>query len=111
MKENRNGRTGHLLARTVDTNARMAPHQEGCRTLRANLQNALLRKVSQKNVFVGKKLTKVSRLGSGALSISFEDGFVTEVDLLIGADGIRSVSAQHLLGGRQVQRMKYWSEY
>jgi hypothetical protein len=40
---------------------------------------------------VGRKLTDVVPLDSGRLRIRFADGFEDVVDLLIGADGIRSV--------------------
>lgn len=88
----RNGRTGHLLRMTGETRDIIPPHQEACRIHRAKLQNALLRGINRVNIRVGKKLTKVSRLPSGKLSIAFQDGQVDEVDLLIGADGLRSVS-------------------
>lgn len=59
--------------------------------VRSKLQGALLKEVDQGHVHVGKTLVKVEQLPRGRLRISFRDGFVDEVDLLVGADGIRSV--------------------
>lgn len=39
-----------------------------------------------------KRLVKYKDTPEGALTLFFEDGATTEVDLLIGADGLRSVS-------------------
>lgn len=67
------------------------PHQEPCRAHRAKLQQALLKQVDKSRIFVGKKLTGVKPQDSGKVRIIFSDGSTDEVDLLIGADGIRSV--------------------
>lgn len=63
--------------------------------VRAKLQAALLKDVDQSRVKTSKKLTSILVLPNGKVEISFEDGFTDEVDLLVGADGIRSVSRIH----------------
>lgn len=40
---------------------------------------------------LGRKVTRIEDLGSAGVSLIFADGSQTEVDLVIGADGIRSV--------------------
>jgi len=61
--------------------------------VRAKLQAALLRAVDTTRVHCSKKLVRIEQLNGpgGKLEIMFEDGFADEVDLLVGADGIRSV--------------------
>lgn len=60
--------------------------------VRAKLQAALLQEVDRSRVKVGTKLTEISRLpDSQRIRLQFDNGSVDEVDLLIGADGIRSV--------------------
>ena len=63
--------------------------------VRAKLQAALLKHVDQSRVHVGRKLVGIEQLDGGKLRISFEDGLTDEVDLLVGADGIRSVKPCH----------------
>jgi len=62
------------------------------RTHRSKLQLALLKEVDQSRVRLSSRLIRVDQQDSGKLSIEFEDGFIDEVDLLVGADGVRSVS-------------------
>jgi salicylate hydroxylase len=59
--------------------------------LRAKLQNALLKGVDQSRIRVSSRLVDIKEQPNGRLTLSFEDGLVDEVDLLVGADGIRSV--------------------
>ncbi|KAK2017519.1 FAD/NAD(P)-binding domain-containing protein [Colletotrichum eremochloae] len=87
--QQRNGRTGKLLERSShpkDT----PPQQLSCRMVRAKLQAALLKDVDQSRVKTSKKLVDISVLPSGRVRITFQDGLTDEVDLLVGADGIRS---------------------
>ncbi|KAK6209884.1 hypothetical protein QIS74_11468 [Colletotrichum tabaci] len=87
--QQRNGRTGKLLEQSRHP-ADTPPQQLSCRMVRAKLQAALLKDVDQSRVKTSKKLTSILVLPNGKVVISFEDGFTDEVDLLVGADGIRS---------------------
>ncbi|KAB5531461.1 hypothetical protein GE09DRAFT_1041077 [Coniochaeta sp. 2T2.1] len=90
--QHRNGRTGELVATSLPPQGQAAPpHQEPCRMHRAKLQQALLKQIDQSRVITGKKLVDIIHLESKKIRITFQDGFVDEVDLLVGADGIRSV--------------------
>ncbi|KAI1777189.1 FAD/NAD(P)-binding domain-containing protein [Hypoxylon cercidicola] len=89
-QQHRNGRTGELL-----DEQRPRPgtpiHQHPCRAHRAKLQQALLKEVDPSRIRVGRKLTEISRIEDGErLRLRFDDGSTDEVDILVGADGIRS---------------------
>ncbi|WOO82128.1 FAD-dependent monooxygenase sorC [Vanrija pseudolonga] len=88
--EHRNGHTGALVA-TNDADPLAPPHQQHARVHRAHLQQALLRQVDASRIRTAHKLVSVSTLPSGRLRLAFANGFEDEVDLLVGADGIRSV--------------------
>ncbi|EFQ32899.1 hypothetical protein CGRA01v4_07843 [Colletotrichum graminicola] len=87
--QQRNGRTGKLLEQSSHPKDTL-PQQLSCRMMRAKLQAALLKDVDQSRVKTSKKLVDISVLPSGRVRIGFEDGLIDEVDLLVGADGIRS---------------------
>ncbi|KAJ3525656.1 hypothetical protein NM208_g11544 [Fusarium decemcellulare] len=86
----RNGRTGELLDQSHHP-ADTPPNQLSCRQRRAKLQGALLKEVDQSRIQLSKKLVDVEKLPSGRVIIRFEDGHTDEIDLLVAADGIRSV--------------------
>lgn len=79
----------------TDPPAHVAPHQAPCRIHRGKLQRALLKETDQRRIRPGMKLVSVEPQPCGKLHLAFDDGFTDNVDLLIGADGIRSVSFHH----------------
>ncbi|CAM1502181.1 Fc.00g041650.m01.CDS01 [Cosmosporella sp. VM-42] len=89
--QKRNGRTGDLLEQGIHPSD-TPPHLISCRLVRAKLQAALLKEVNNKEsrIQLSKRLVEILKLPDGKLRIRFEDGFTDAVDLLIGADGIRS---------------------
>ncbi|KAH6886904.1 hypothetical protein B0T10DRAFT_575278, partial [Thelonectria olida] len=85
-----NGQTAQLL--DIQYSPDNTPsHQLPCRAHRSKLQQALLKEVDQSRVQVGKSLVGAHKLNSGKIKIEFEGGYSDEVDLIVGADGIRSV--------------------
>lgn len=71
------------------------------RTERTTLQKSLVQELpADIPVQAKKRLVKYEDTAEGALTLFFEDGTTTEVDLLIGADGLRSVSILLLLSHR-----------
>lgn len=64
------------------------------RTQRTALQSALLAHVPPGTIQPSKKLAKMTHLngsGDGGVELTFADGTVVTADLVVGADGIRSV--------------------
>ncbi|KAH7155360.1 hypothetical protein B0J13DRAFT_618816 [Dactylonectria estremocensis] len=85
----RNGRSGVVVKQTYPPSS-VAPHHAPCRVHRAKLQKALLKEVDQSRIRLKRKLVDVERMESAQLRVVFEDGSSDHVDLVIGADGIRS---------------------
>ncbi|TRM56097.1 hypothetical protein BD626DRAFT_621173 [Schizophyllum amplum] len=91
--EQRNGRTGELLARKYQSVDPNAPPRS--RIERYKLQDALLSQVPRDLIQLSKKLTKLSETPAG-VKLDFADGTSAgPFDLVVGADGIRSVVRQH----------------
>lgn len=61
------------------------------RTQRTALQSALLSHVKPGTIQLSKKLAHVLDKGEKGVELQFEDGTVATADLVVGADGIRSV--------------------
>lgn len=84
----RNGLTGEEVSR-------LEKQPEGkhlpLRTQRTKLQAALLAHVPDGIIQLGKRATALQDLGVGGVRLSFADGTTSTVDLVVGADGIRSV--------------------
>lgn len=61
------------------------------RTQRTKLQSALLAHVPPGTIRLSKKLDKITDLGEKGVELRFADGTSETADLVVGADGIRSV--------------------
>jgi salicylate hydroxylase len=85
---NLNGRTGEELTRTSkDDNGTHTP----VRVQRTKLQSSLLEHIRPDLIRYGKKLEKTEDLGDTGVALYFTDGSREVADLVVGADGIRSV--------------------
>lgn len=85
-----NGRSGKELYRQEKpkATARRAP----IRTQRTKLQSALLSRVQPEAIQLSKKVVRIVDLGAAGVELQFKDGTSATADLVVGADGIRSVS-------------------
>lgn len=84
----RNGKTGEELHRREYVPAGKFPSM---RTQRTKLQSALLAHIDPGTIKLGKKLSKIIDKQEQGVELQFKDGSVVEADLVVGADGIRSV--------------------
>ncbi|PWY81758.1 monooxygenase [Aspergillus sclerotioniger CBS 115572] len=100
--QHRNGRTGELLLSKGQEGT--PPRYLHARALRSVLQKALLKGVDQSKLRLSSQLVEVTQLPSAAFFLRFEDGHTDEVDLLVGADGVRSVVRQFVYPDH---RLKY----
>ncbi|CAK7275029.1 hypothetical protein SEPCBS119000_006473 [Sporothrix epigloea] len=98
--EHRNAVSGVLLARLYHSDD-TPPHQASCRMLRSKLQRALLSALDASRVVTSKKLVKVEDVTDGT-QLTFDDGQVSTYDLVIGADGIRSVARLAIAPGHKL---------
>lgn len=65
------------------------------RTQRTKLQAVLLSGVEPGVIHLSKKLTRVEDRGAAGVELYFKDGTSSVADLVVGADGIRSVCYSH----------------
>ncbi|WWD22597.1 hypothetical protein CI109_107090 [Kwoniella shandongensis] len=91
--EHRNGLTGELLSRRFQSADPNAPPRS--RIERYKLQRALLSQIPEDLIQLSKKVTRIQDTTQG-VTVTFTDGSTAgPFDLVIGADGIRSVVRQH----------------
>lgn len=79
---------GDLIGSTSESS--FPPRQQPHRVRRTRLQSALVGKVPHGVTELQKRLQTIENVTQG-VKLSFEDGTVYEADLVVGADGIRSV--------------------
>jgi salicylate hydroxylase len=64
---------------------------------RGHLHGALLRHVPREIIHLDKKLVSAEPNSEEGVTMTFRDGTVVTADLLVGADGIRSVRCQYIV--------------
>ncbi|BCS18263.1 FAD-dependent oxidoreductase [Aspergillus puulaauensis] len=91
----RNGRTGEPVIQPPDASAIEKVKDDPFASIRARrtrLQAALLEKVPRGVIQFSKKLVSLEDLGENkGVHLVFKDGTETTADLVVGADGIRSI--------------------
>ncbi|KAF1851266.1 FAD/NAD(P)-binding domain-containing protein, partial [Cucurbitaria berberidis CBS 394.84] len=85
----RNGRSGTELHRREKP--RDDSRRPPTRTQRTKLQSALLAHINPGVIQLSKQLTRIMDLGKEGVELHFKDGSSAVADLVVGADGIRSV--------------------
>jgi len=68
---------------------------------RADLQRALSGALAGDGLHLGHRLTGITE-ADGAMRLSFANGHTAEADLVVGADGVRSLVRQYVTGGEGV---------
>jgi salicylate hydroxylase len=91
---NRNGYTGEIFPQLESV---VATKRGPTRVPRTRLQAALGAQVPKGIIQFNKKLVSMHNLEYGCVRLVFQDGTETTADLVIGADGIRSVGSPCLL--------------
>ena len=87
----RNGYTGKVLLVQPQPESAELDKRGAIRARRARLQSALLAKVPEGVIQFDKKLTRLEDLGNRGALLVFQNGTESVADLVVGAEGIRSV--------------------
>ncbi|KAJ4290933.1 hypothetical protein N0V90_010129 [Kalmusia sp. IMI 367209] len=86
---NLNGRSGEEVHRREKVSKGSA--RPSIRTQRTKLQSALLSRIQPGIIKLSKRLIHIEDKGASGIHLTFKDGTTTTADLVVGADGIRSV--------------------
>ena len=68
---------------------------------RADLQRALCGALAGEGLHLGHRLADLAESG-GVMRLTFDNGHAAEADLVVGADGVRSLVRQYVTGGEGV---------
>ncbi|RFU30121.1 hypothetical protein B7463_g6227, partial [Scytalidium lignicola] len=85
----RNGLKGEVLSSTGPSS--LATEYQPRRVRRTRLQSALISRVPPGIIRLNKRLVALEDLKQGGVRLTFQDGTESTADLVVGADGIRSV--------------------
>ncbi|KAF1811627.1 putative monooxygenase [Eremomyces bilateralis CBS 781.70] len=91
--DHRDGLTGTLVGATASS---FPPWYHPRRVRRMQLQSALLDRIPPGVIQLSKRLTALENRESGRVRLIFEDGATATADLVVGADGIRSVVRENI---------------
>lgn len=90
--QQRNGYNGNILSVTKHPEHSDADIRGAIRARRTRLQSALLSRVPEGVIQFGKKVSAVEHeLQTGGVRLRFQDQTEASADLVVGADGIKSV--------------------
>lgn len=96
----RNGYNGKIVLLQPYPESSEADKRGAIRARRTRLQSGLLAKVPQGMIKFNKKLLSLEDLGTRGVRLFFEDRTEAIADLVVGAEGIRSVRLTKSLSGR-----------
>lgn len=92
----RDGRDGHVIARHDETES-SAYGAPGHGIHRADLQQILAGAVGYDHIHLGKELDSYTQ-EDGVVTLTFTDGTQAHADLVVGADGARSIVRELMVG-------------
>ncbi|KAJ5259631.1 hypothetical protein N7478_012612 [Penicillium angulare] len=87
----RNGHTGKVLRLQEQPENSAGDVRGSIRARRTRLQSALLARVLPDTIVYNKKLVSLESVPDGGVRLNFKDGTEVIPDLVVGADGIRSI--------------------
>lgn len=90
---NSNGLDGNVLAKRGPSN--LPINYQSRRVRRTQLQGALINQVPAGIIQLRKELVLIENVPEGGANLNFSDGTEAFADLVVGGDGIRSVSNHH----------------
>jgi FAD-dependent urate hydroxylase len=100
------GHTGEQLCRFSLTPVTEQTGQRPYPVARADLQALLMREFGLSRIRLGMQMVRIDDDGAG-VTATFADGSTDTADMLIGADGARSITRDHVTrahGARRIQR-------
>jgi salicylate hydroxylase len=92
----RHWKTNEIIGEDVHENVSQRLHRTA-RYHRGHLHQALLENVPRDIIHLGKRLVSASADPQNGVTLEFRDGTTAAADILVGADGLRSVSACYFL--------------